>query len=272
MCRNSTPKQTLLLTLAGVLIALASPSVSRAQSSVAAGWDLFATVSPGTTLNGVQFQGVPLNTFDFTKGTLSDFGRGIGTRNVGNTDTIVKRLDAATVPSTPNTAPTRLEMEALDLRSVAPTDFGLGTDFYFITLQSDRVGGGTLSQGTMDITFNTPAGGTFNSSLNLFFDVRKGALNGPVAQSAGIVLTSSGNWGRIPPPNAVIINGVDRFLNGQDQSQDFWPVTPFTESSQNGAATDIVTTALDTPEPGTLSLLAGLSLSGSLFALKRRQK
>src|ERR1700737_2000421 len=93
-----------------------------ASTTVAAGWDLFQTVSPGTTFGGQEFEGVPLGSYDF----------GAGAQPTANTDTIVHRLSAANAPSTT----INIELTALQLKSVNPTDFGLGPDFYYITLQS----------------------------------------------------------------------------------------------------------------------------------------
>lgn len=135
-----------LFVVAGALW-VAWTNTSRAQTNtVNPGWDLLQTVS-GTTFQGVPFFGVPLGSYDFD-GT-------IGVQDVGNTDTIIQRLTAGTVPS-----PTiSIQMNALQLETAAPTSlFGGPLGLYFITLQSVR--GGSASAGNMTIDFGA---GTFNS-------------------------------------------------------------------------------------------------------------
>ena len=218
--------------------------VANAGPVVNPGYDLFESL-PGTTFGGVAFQGVPIGTFNF--------GGTIGTKSVGVTDTIIQRLAPATGAAIPT------EMVALELMSTAPTNFGLGVGFYFITLQSAR--GGPSSTGSMTIGFGpeAPAGsphGTFDSFFDVFFDVRLGALNGPIALSDTLRLTSAGvPWNHFPPPGAIEINGVDVFLNGINRDADFWPLGQFQEVHPTGAV-HRVTVAVATPEPSSFSLLA----------------
>lgn len=185
------------------------------------GFDLFAT-QPGTTFMGAPFQGVPLGTFNF--------GGTIGVKPVGDTDTIVQRLAPASAPTPPGGSSTiPIELVSLSLVSVNPINLGAGTNFYYITLQSQR--GGPTSPGQMAINFDSGnGGGTFDSFFDVFFDVREGALNGPIVASADAQLTNSGaNWDRTPPPGAVTIPGVNINLNGRDNTGDFWPIGPFSE-------------------------------------------
>jgi hypothetical protein len=210
----------LLSGLAMGLACYAAPRGSRAATvEVHSGYDLFQTIPSGTSFPGLgNLKGVPYGTFDFGSGAVF----------TGTTDTIVHRLDdaIATAPPFPVTAPTiRLLMVGLQLETVIPVNFaGNGLDNYFVTLQSARPQGGTASTGTMDITFASAAGGTFNSSLDVFFDIHKGSLSGAIVASSDTVLTTTGSpWGRIPPPGAMLIPGVNFLLNGTDTSQDFWP-------------------------------------------------
>jgi hypothetical protein len=252
--RQCAVGKTMLVALVAALAAIANPPEAKADFHVAAGWDLFTTDPAGTNFNGVPFGGVPLGTFDFD----NTFGRGIGVQNVGSTDTIIQRTsDVITGGGAGSSGVTPLLMEALQLKSAVPTDFGLGVGFYFITLQSAR--GGPASAGTMTITFDgTGLAGTFSSSLDVFFDIRLGALNGPIAQSGDLVLTSIGtSWSNIPPANALEINGVNKFLDGRDRLQDFWPQGPVQEVHPNGAMHTANNTPMSpVPEPTSVALAA----------------
>ncbi|MGH9720597.1 MAG: PEP-CTERM sorting domain-containing protein [Bryobacteraceae bacterium] len=233
--------------------------LANAGPSVLPGWDLFETVAP-TNFGGVPFQGVPLVTFDFGGGPVA----------VGNTDTIVQRLDQADAPSEAIST----VLEALHLVSTVPTDFGLGLGFYYITLQSER--GGPASPGRMTINFGAeaPPGlphGTFDSFFDVFFDVRLGSLNGPIALSNNLLLTSQGTlWNHFPPPGAIEINGINVLLNGSNRDGDFFPLGTVSETHPTGAQHTVTTS---TPEPGSLALLAfgALALLGRR-AVSRRQR
>lgn len=207
------------------------------------GFDTFHT-TPGTNFLGVSFEGVELINFDF--------GGTTGVAGVGNADTIVQRLDPAIVPGTPNTAPTiDIELVALQLRSTTPVDFGLGIDHYYMTLDPFN-----SSIGQMDITFLNPLGGLFDVFINLDFDIRKGSLNGAIALS-GILQIESFNtpWGRIFPPDAVLIDGINDNLNGVDNSSDFWLTGSLIRTFPQGVGTLIVEPAT-VPEPSTLAIFA----------------
>ncbi len=240
----------LLQTLA-VFAATLTLAEARADSvSVAAGYDLFETVANSSNFPGLGgLMGVPLGNYNF--------GGAIGNQNVGNTDTIIQRLQAATVTAPgaipyPVTAPTiNLSVVALQLETTQMVNFGgNGLANYFVTLTP-----GVASTGTMDITFTSAAGGTFASTLDLNLDIHKGALNGPVVDSLrDIMLTNSGtNWGRIAPPGSVQINGVNYLLDGKDTNQDFWPVPPVVEVHPGGG--EHMVTNASVPEPGTWIML-----------------
>ncbi|MBI2825093.1 MAG: PEP-CTERM sorting domain-containing protein [Planctomycetia bacterium] len=222
------------------------------------GWDLLQTET-GTAFGGVAFQGVPLGTFTF--GAL-------GTFPVGFADTIERRNDDAVVAATPGSFAISTELVALQLVSSVPSDFGLGVGFYYMTLQSVR--GGPVSTGRMTISFADAAGGTFNSFFDVFFDIRLGALNGPIALSDQLRITNQGTaWNRIPPPGAVVIDGVNHFLDGADAASDFWPIGTFVEVFPTGA-THAVRVA--TPEPSTLVLLAFGAVGFAAAATARRAR
>lgn len=247
-------RRFLLLVVASILV-LGPVTAVRASLIVEPGFDLLHTIQP-TDFLGVPFEGVGLGTFDFGSGPVG----------VGNADTIVKRIDQASVAANGQTDTIAIEMVALSLRSVAPVDFGLGIDTYFITLDTNNA-----STGSMDIQFADPSGGLFGSTINVDFDIRKGSLNGAIAQS-GVLPLSSLNvpWGRIAPPGAFKIKGVNHLLEpGMTNIHDFWPLTPFTESHPGQGQHTVVTA---TPEPTTLAIWSVLGGIGLVVGHRRRRR
>ena len=205
----------------------------------------------------------------------------------GNTDAIVQRQGDAIFPGVPgpgNTAPAiHIALTALQLETAAPVDFGgNGLDNYFFTLQSAR--GGPDSLGSMSITLTslddgTAANpeGTFSSFIDVFFDIRKGSLNGAIVVSSDLVLVNPGTlWDATNPPGAVIITGLvgdqnaDSHTGKASNQMDFFPFGPFAETFPNGgvlAFQEASATTPPVPEPGT-SLLFGTGL----LAVARRWK
>jgi hypothetical protein len=244
--------------LFGLLLLAGSQPGYAAIIDVLAGSDYLVT-QPGTVFNGVPFIGVP--------------------SGPGGSDTIVTRLQ--TVDVTGGSGTTALLLSMLQLQSAVPTDFGLGVGFYYITLQSAR--GGTSSTGSMTITQsspddNTPANpeGSFTSLLDVFFDVRFGSLNGPIALSTDLILTNGGTlWDANPAPNDFLVTGPRGDFTANDHTgkirdsdiydMDFFPVGVLTESS--GSDTHAVTTTTFAPEPGTLLL----TIIGGLLVLVGRR-
>jgi hypothetical protein len=233
-------------------------------TTVLPGYDLFQT-DAGTQFMGQPFTGVPVGTYNF--------GGTIGVQNVGDTDTIIQRLSSTNIPlaSIPGAGSpvVPLQMDLLQLVSTTPTTLGgLGPlGLYYITLQSTDATG-PVSTGAMTISFASSVGGTFTSALDVFFDIHYGALNGPVVYMSDLTLSNPGaGWSRIAPPGAVQINGANNYINGNNDSEDFWVVPPLIESHPSGAGTHVVEEA-QTPEPASLALL----LAASGLALRRRRR
>jgi hypothetical protein len=215
------------------------------------GFDLFAT-NQGRTLIGIfamgdekfplqHFQGVPIGSYDF----------GSGTETLSDTDTIVHHTAASA-----NVPVSLLELKKLQLQGVEdPT--------LFVTLQSERnpadlLPDGPPSMGFLRLSFNPGgSGGTFDSAINVNFDIRKGAnIDAQIIGSASLVLTtqntpwshelpssfspsSSGNACMDHPESADpaglirlvahgicnandVITGVNNMLNGVDSTADFY--------------------------------------------------
>jgi hypothetical protein len=259
--------------IACVMLFLASAKLSQSAALpvVVLGSDYLTTIAAGTTFPGLgNLMGVPL-------GGLA-----------GNADTIVQREADAVFPSGPvSTAPAiAIALAALQLETVAPVNFaGNGLDNYFVTLQSARAGGGTASMGSMTITLTSADDGTaanpegtFTSSIDVFFDIRKSSLSGPIVFSTDLVLSNSTTaWDATNPPGAIIVAGpvgtfaADLHTGKASNQMDFFPVGPFNEAHPSGAAHQVteVSNSTPAPEPGT-SLLFGVGLLTFAGLLKRK--
>ncbi len=266
MCRlfgrmtTTTPSRinriTMAVTCTGAFLTMAT---NGQIVTVAPGFDLFQT-SAGTTFNGFDFKGVPLGTYNF--------GGSVGTQPTGLTDTILQRTSAVT-STVGNSGTTPLVVEALQLESTSLINFGgAGLDDYFVTLQSTH--GGTASTGSLSITFNAVGSGTFSSSFDVFFDIHKHALDGPIIYSSDFTLSAAPNnmWSSTAPAGSVIISGANYHLNGTDSTQDFFPIG-VTQHDSSGAAHHYTMPA-NTPEPWQYGLVSSAALGVFAF-LRRRQ-
>ena len=142
-------------------------------------------------------------------------------------------------------------------------DFGgNGLDNYFVTLTPTAA-----SVGTINIEFDNNAGGTFTSSLTVFFDIHKGTLDGQVVQSLSTQFSSDPTaWGRIPPAGAVTIDGVNVFLLGDGtRNGDFWPAGEI-HQGPHGVVPGM------TPEPSTWTMLVAVGLIVPAYARWRRRR
>jgi hypothetical protein len=198
-------------------------------------------------------KGISLGTYDFGSGPVA----------IGNADTIIRRL-APTVGVTPpgSATPIPVQMVALQLQSSTPINFGgFGLDNYFVTLQSAH--GGSASNGQMTITFDgTGDAGTFSSFFDVFYDIRKGGLGGPVVGSGDQLFSGPDEpWNRTPPPAVPTIDTVNHRLNGVDTSQDFWPSLLVLQ----GGDSRLVELNATVPLPSALA--SGLGFAGMVVGL-----
>jgi PEP-CTERM motif len=265
--------------VAASLLTVVTPITANAQFFVETGWDLLHTV-PQTQFLGVAMEGVSIGNFNFSMGS-GDFGRGIGVQNVGDADTIIKRVNGIGPSAGNTTGAVNLEVVALQLKTTTPTTFGmpLPLDFYYLTLQSARVGGGAASLGSMNITFdanpNDALGGTFTSSLLINFDLRQGGLNGTIVFSSSLLLgdpTINTAWSRFADPAALLITGVNNLLPDISNSinGDFH-VFFIHEPHPQGVGVHDVVFARPVPEPSTYGIIGGVMLVVAGLARARRR-
>ncbi len=272
----------LISTCAAALLA-AMPLAAKADV-VVAGTDYFQTVPPATDniqgIGTVDFMGVP-------------FGP-------GTTDTIIQRTSDITIGVTNPPTPPNLLMTGLQLESTNWVALGLPAPI-FVSLDLAQLPNDT---GVMSIFGNTTTGGTFNSTINVNFDICTapgvmgvGCGSGTLMGTGSLSLSSSGStWSPTPASGDVIVPGPlgdiaanDHFIPcisiGQDpvcvlssslvdlpaggSIVDFFPGTP-TDPVMSCApgACHPVDPAL--PEPGTLALL-GTALFG-LAGLRNRRR
>lgn len=235
-------RHTAFLVTTLVLAVIAAGFPAAAQISVAPGYDLFETKSPGTGI-GIGELGIRAVEFIGVSLTAYDFGGAIGPQYVAGTDTIIQRKGAAT----PESPTIEVEIVALQLVSLQPVQIPytpVPTQVY-VTLQSHRGASpldpppGPPSTGKLTIQFNdVNSGGTFDSFFDVFFDLRYGSIHGPIFFSGNDRLAASAGWGRSAAEQRTLdelgrlaahgvlgpswrIPGVNVLLNGKDESTDF---------------------------------------------------
>ena len=247
--RNKPIKHATILALAGLSGVLFLQTSSRANT-VLRGFDFFTTV-PLTSFAGYNWQGVPLYTFNF-----SQFGGPSGDTNVsvGLTDTIMQRMGTSG-----NGQTVGLQMDALQFESTTPM-FGPGV-YGYITLDTNYISGGTV---TINNNF------TYETSFNVYYDLRIGSLDGTIYTSGEITdMEGSGTWQHDPTSGALTITNVNYRLDGTDINEDFWPVVPPINYITESAGTDESHMFIPTiPEPSGLALL---SLGVLCLAIKTRR-
>ncbi len=231
--------------LAAIVAALAWPSAVRADDLVvASGWDLLLTVDAELKNPGLpgpdflDFKGVPLGTYDF-KGS-------IGVQNVGNSDTIIHRLDTATIP--PSGSDTiGIQVDALQLIDTS--------DGYYATLNPN-----TASTGNLTIFDD----GTWSNDFYVYFDLYAGASANPAYYlgNGNKHFIGSGNWTHYPGTGDPLITGVNSLLNGSDHLNDFFLVGQAVHDAGDGSFHIVIS-----PEPSS----ALLAVLGTGLWLMRRK-
>jgi hypothetical protein len=164
--------------LAAVAVS-APPAAATGPLAIAPGFDLFVTDAGVSSLGPtfmplMHFRGVPVGIYDFGSGPV----------DTGAADTIVQRGGADA--DSPVAA---IQLVKLQLQGVEDPSL-------FVTLQSDRGRNaldppvGPPSLGVIQVQFDPNGlGGTFDSTLNVNFDVRSGDVTGPIVASASLVLS-----------------------------------------------------------------------------------
>lgn len=261
-----------LLTSLGLVVAVAvsaTPGISQADYIIEPGFDLFKTDSANINLPvlGIEpFQGVPLVSYDF--------GGSAGVKSTGNTDTIVQRIDQASVAGPGNNDVIDIEIVALQLKSVTEINLGAGSDYHYATLQS-----GPTSSGTADISFISQDAGVFDSNFTVYFDIRIGSLTGTILASASKTFTATNvPWAREPTDDrAIRILTVNYQLKGDNTTdRDFWAPSAQHDAgdgSEHNVSTGIHDDIIPTVSEWGLIIMALLLVTaGAIMIIRQRRR
>lgn len=220
--------------------------VSQATNFVDPGLDLLHT-EPGTT---VDWPGQGLIPFEGNPGAIV-FACAGGT---GNADTIVERLQQATVAS-----PTiDIEIVSLELVSVSPVDVGNGPEDLFVSLNVDLGGSAMTING---LSTETNPHGSFDSTLNFAADL-SGSVSGFIDTEIISLSAVAVPWNH--GPGGITCGGPGGFT----------PLGIFTEAK--GPADHKVSAATQGTEIPALSpqglVLFGVMLVAAMYFVLRRTR
>ncbi len=253
---KSLIRRLFVASLSMLTLSMILTGTGRATTIINTGFNLFETTpvsqfffdAPIPNPQFVDFEGDPLGTFDFGSGAVP----------VGTIDTIIERKQLANLGGGSDTID--IEIVALQLRSVAPVDLGLGGGFedIFIALNADLGSSMTI----IDTGEGLPHG-TFDSTLHFSFDVI-GSVGGFYTTLEKTITATGQEW-QHAPTGGPQIDGINHLLNGVDVSNDFWPVGLVIHDDGTGTA---IHTARVIPEPGSFMLLI-VGLAG-LMARSRK--
>ena len=166
-----------------VAVLVPTPGQAQVGCSIDSGFDLFET-DPSTQIGPdgfplMHFHGVPIGSYDF----------GSGTETLTTTDTIVQRSGATSAIPVAT-----VDVVVLQLQGVENPDL-------FVTAQAQRGLNeldppvGPPSPGALVVRFDSCGSGTFDSVINVNFDLRLGAIDGPIIGAGHFVLTTQGtHW------------------------------------------------------------------------------
>ncbi len=202
--------------VAGALVLVSLPFTASPGSAtscgIGQGWDLFRTgtgtyYNPvadllgdalSTPLTRVSFKGVPVGHHAFA---------GVGDLLTGPTDTIVRRAAPLPGPGSVGIELVALQLQAEGLAGLAAPS---GADVpVYVTLQSQRGLGpldpapGPASGGLLTVAFTGCGTGTVHADFTVNFDVRVGALGGPIVVSRSLALHTDAAWGSAPPTQEI---------------------------------------------------------------------
>jgi len=239
-----------------VAFAIAAQGTCRGASLIIPpGFDLttFSSVSMG----GLPAIGVSLGSFDF--------GPPIGTRDVGNTSYIDRRLSGGTLDAIGDSFQTEVAGLALAVRTADEVDFSMfnpnasGTGYVYVTFTTP-----SSTTATQTITRTTETGGTFTAEYTASLTLHAGSLDGPeLATMSGQFVATNGTWTSIAPPGVLAIPGVN----------DGFYVTGATNIAVGDPTSFFVQVAASAiPEPSSLSLAGAGLLALMAFTAWRGRK